>query len=225
MKSRKSFDILFRSGSTYFMYDEPSTCPLCKCSLKPHTINGVSYFDGDNRPFLSIHYYCTNCSKTFIASYSCARNGNEYSCELDYIAPNLFKEEAFDARICTLSPQFVKIYNQASSAEASNLDEIAGIGYRKAIEFLVKDFCTHLHPDNEDEIKSAPLSRCIKDFINNDQIKTLASRAVWIGNDETHYIRKQENRDITDMKNFIQAMVYFIGMSLLVEDAASISPA
>ena len=35
---------------------------------------------------------------------------------------------------------FLTIYNQSLSAEDNNLDQIAGIGYRKALEFLIKDY-------------------------------------------------------------------------------------
>lgn len=105
------------------------------------------------------------------------------------------------------------------------MDEIAGLGYRKALEFLVKDYCIYRSPSDAEAIKSEFLSRCIKTRIDNEKIKTLAERAVWIGNDETHYIRKQEAHDIEDMKQFIQAMVYFVGMELLVDKAAAMEPA
>ena len=35
------------------------------------------------------------------------------------------------------------------------------------------------------------------------------------------YIIKQEGRDINDMKRFIDAMTYFISMSLIVDDAST----
>ena len=138
--------------------------------------------------------------------------------------PVKYTEQTFEKSISSLSPSFVKIYNQAYAAESFCLDEIAGLGYRKALEFLVKDFAIHEHPDKEDKIKSIPLSSCIKDFIDAPNIKTLATRSAWIGNDEAHYIRKQEDRDVEDMKSFIKATVYFISMILITEDAASMEP-
>ena len=47
----------------------------------------------------------------------------------------------------------------------------------------------------------------------------LAEKSEWIGNDEAHYIKLQDDRDINDMKKFIDALVYFIAMSLIVDDA------
>lgn len=122
----------------------------------------------------------------------------------------------------TLSKEFTVIYNQALEAETMGLDRIAGIGYRKALEFLVKDFCHHLHPDAAERILKMPLNQCIKDYVDDLRIKTLAEKAAWIGNDETHYIREHEDRDINDMKRFIDAMVHFISVVLITEDAATI---
>ena len=69
-----------------------------------------------------------------------------------------------------------------------------------------------------------PLAQCIKTYITENRIKTLAERSAWIGNDEAHYVRKQDDRDISDMKKFIEALVYFINMTSVLEDAASMNP-
>lgn len=60
--------------------------------------------------------------------------------------------------------------------------------------------------------------------IHKNNIKTLAEKSAWIGNDEAHYIRKQEERTVSDLKKFILASTYFISMTLTTEDAASILP-
>ena len=130
----------------------------------------------------------------------------------------------FPQQLKQLSPQFVKIYNQAELAENTGLTEICGIGYRKALEFLIKDYAIHKKPDASEEIKNKPLVKCIEQYIDSNSIITLAKRSAWIGNDETHYVRKHEELDFTDMKTFIEAAQYFISMDLVVEKAASISP-
>ena len=217
------------SGAQYKgSYDEPSECPLCKHKIKPEELHAATYKDEDGLYYLSFLYLCHHCYRVFTALHHCrlssSRDGlrNVFESTNLYIGPSFFTPQEFDEPIRQLSPQFDKIYNQALAAESDNLDEIAGIGYRKALEFLVKDFCIHLHPSEDETIKAKPLSRCINDYIDNLQIRTLAEKATWIGNDETHYIRKIENRDITDMKKFIKAMVYFVGMMLVSEDAESI---
>lgn len=68
------------------------------------------------------------------------------------------------------------------------------------------------------------LGPCIKNYIDDPRIKTLVEKSAWIGNDEAHYIRKKENRDIADMKAFIKATVYFVSMVLITKDAETIKP-
>ena len=213
-------------------YDEPSVCPLCKHALKPQELNLSTYADPSNNWYISALYLCNHCFKTFVTLHSCAlhtspsnSHSRSYTAKLLYTEPTRFEEQKFDDALADLSPQFVKIYNQALAAETSSLDEIAGLGYRKALEFLIKDFCSHLQPEDEDKIKKLPLSKCITEYINSPEIKGLASRAAWIGNDEAHYVRKFDDRDVSDMKKFIQAAVYFIGMVLITEDAQSMDPA
>jgi len=47
------------------------------------------------------------------------------------------------------------------------------------------------------------LSACIQQYIDNEKIKLVSKRAVWIGNDETHYVRKWIEKDIEDLKRLI----------------------
>ena len=83
------------------------------------------------------------------------------------------------------------------------------MGYRKALEFLIKDYLISLHLDKEEEFRKAALGNCINK-IDNSSIKELARRATWLGNDETHYIRKWEDRDIHDLKNLIDLSYQYI---------------
>lgn len=207
-------------------FNEPESCPLCHYAIIPTRIHAVWYRDNHKDRHLAILYTCTHCFRPFVAHFTDRRPNNlQMVPQLDYCAPNLFSAQEFEKNVKDLSPQFVKIFNQALEAESRQLDEIAGIGYRKALEFLVKDYCKYIHPEQGDEIERLPLGKCISDLIAQPSINILASRAVWIGNDETHYTRKLEGRDISDMKTFIHALVHYIGMELTVEDAASIASA
>lgn len=232
------------SSNVPVIYNQVTECPCCKATLVPKNLYNIVTRDlSESNRFVFISTeYCSNCHKVFISKYKLSNytseqhqdfikpidriNGSKLCEALTVIScePNYYKEETFEEVLATLSPQFVKIYNQSLAAESSNLDEIAGIGYRKALEFLIKDFAIHITPDDEEKIKSMKLSGCIKNYISDPIIKTLAERSVWLGNDETHYVRKHTSLDIDDMKRFIKATVYFISMNLIAEEAASIPP-
>lgn len=200
-------------------YDEPSICPLCKHAVKPECFNIQSYKNEKNKWFVAATYLCQHCYEIFVVLYQ-KEVHNE--CTVLYIGPTRFKAEEFDEALSTLSPQFVKIYNQALAAETSGLDEIAGIGYRKALEFLVKDFLIHETPADCETIKNMELANCIANKVKYEKIKTVAARAAWLGNDQTHYVQRFEDRDIEDLKRFIKAVVFWISTELVTEDALSI---
>lgn len=226
--------------------DEVNTCPRCKVSIKPVHLSSIFLYDENESDeyydtasnwhndfkidaVMHSHLLCNFCSHSFIAEYDakleCCNDEFFYLVKTPAsVHPRTFVEKEYNESIKKLSPSFVNIYNQAMAAETANLDEIAGLGYRKSLEFLVKDFSIYMNPDSKNSIISAPLGQCIKTYIDNDRIKTLAERSTWIGNDEAHYIRKHEDRSCEDMKSFIQAIVYFISMILITEDASSMSP-
>ena len=66
----------------------------------------------------------------------------------------------------------------------------------------------------EDKIKKKPLGDCIREDVNNLQIKEIARRAAWLGNDETHYVKKWGDKDLQDLKTLIEITVHFIAMAI-----------
>src|SRR3712207_6141464 len=115
----------------------------------------------------------------------------------------------FSPIIKTLSPIFYEIYNQAYKAQQLELTQICGPGYRKALEFLIKDYImSKLDEGQRDSIKKKLLAQCINDNIENTQIQEVAKRATWLGNDETHYLKEWLDKDISDLVQTIDLTIY-----------------
>lgn len=133
--------------------------------------------------------------------------------------PTPSETTSFSKEISMLTPKFIEIYQQAEKAENSGLTELCGIGYRKALEFLVKDYAISNHPNSKEQIESFMLGKCITDYIDNEKIKTLAKASAWLGNDETHYVRKHQNYNVQDLKRFIKATVAYIEYELSFTEA------
>jgi hypothetical protein len=119
---------------------------------------------------------------------------------------------AFSQSLQGISPAFIKIFHEAEIAEQENLLEICGVGYRKAIEFLVKDYAIGKDTGKRVEIERKLLGACINDYIDDARIKSVASRATWLGNDETHYVRKWEGKNLDDLKALIRLTVHWLEM-------------
>jgi hypothetical protein len=53
---------------------------------------------------------------------------------------------------------------------------------------------------------------CVVNYIKSDQIREITKRATWLGNDETHYVRKWEDKDLNDLKKLITLTIHWIEM-------------
>jgi hypothetical protein len=49
-------------------------------------------------------------------------------------------------------------------------------------------------------------------------------RAAWLGNDETHYVRKWEDKDLNDQKSLIEVTVHWIEMEAITNKILSEMP-
>lgn len=204
----------FDTGATStFTIELPDACPRCKRKVHLSTLSTVH----DGTTVCSL-YRCGGC-KSFFISWGPMGHGRQ---EKSILEPNLYVKQSFDESIEKLSPDFVKIYNESLAAESTSLFTICGVGYRKALEFLVKDFAIKLNPDKEELIKEQLLAKVIRDYIDSKRIKTLAERTAWIGNDETHYERKHEDLNFSDMKRFISSMLFYVTSEMVAIEADSI---
>ncbi|GAA5521505.1 hypothetical protein LQ318_07120 [Aliifodinibius salicampi] len=188
----------------------PDECPICHHGIEPEEISFHVIEVGDvmRSDILQIFYRCPrrDCQNSFIGSYRKSTVGARVRgpFRLNSTAPQRTKRLSFHKEIEDLSEDFVEIYSQAHIAEQKNLLQICGPGYRKALEFLVKDFAVNENPDDEENIRKTYLSTCINNYIDDANIKSCAERAAWLGNDETHYTRKWEDKDLQDLKILIE---------------------
>ena len=168
-------------------------------------------------------WVCRRCSALFTALYRVIYDHDKETGRLLGQAPLLYlKPEIFPETVGKISPTFVEAYNQALRAEENGLNEICGAGYRRALEFLVKDFLiSHLfsaQPDRHDEVRHFLLGKCVRDFLPDGPIKEAALRAAWLGNDETHYYRKWTGRDLTDLKVLISLATSWIDLTVKLDE-------
>lgn len=197
----------------------PNECPFCHKSITPNYLYGHR-----NENIMEVLLVCPNqsCKKSFIGYYENFRNEHYYFTGKCTIG-NLFIK-SFSDTIKSISESFILIYNQAFESEQQGLTEICGVGFRKALEFLIKDYLIVNFSDDKDKIEKKLLGSCISEYISDERIKTVSKRAVWLGNDETHYIRKWEGKNLDDLKKLIELTVHWIEMEALTKSFESEMP-
>lgn len=217
----------YESGGKIPLHFRPvKKCPMCHSTFNGETMSSViapyefvEYGETKRDLALYVLHYCQVCGLGFCGIYSQEPDRSLGRVYKPVVAiPERSEPLEFDPQIARLSPAFVKIYEEAHAAEKHDLTLICGMGYRKALEFLVKDYLIEKHPQESDTIAKEPLSQSIR-RIDNLQIKTLAERSAWLGNDETHYTKKHDGYSYEDIKAFLEAMTAFILYEKTVEKA------
>lgn len=189
----------------------PDNCPLCDHGIKPIFITSYGFKndrDYNAQFIIQTVFRCprNECQTLLVTIYrgveqAGSRGTSEYVFErgtglllIDQVG------EKFDEEIEKLSSRFVRIYNQAKTAEEGGLDEISGPGFRKSLEILIKDYVIFIKPELKEQVISNSLGYAVFNYIENEKIKNMAGLAKDVGNDETHYDKKLEELTVEDLK-------------------------
>ncbi len=195
------YDAIRCGFATETIHNTSIVCPHCRMTMIPKFI----FMDHDERGGQSVFCRCTNpsCNHTFIAEYN-----SNYFVRVEP-SHSLNKRE-FSSIIESISLSFCEIFNQAFAAQQMKLTQICGVGYRKALEFLIKDYVISKDATKTESIREKLLGNCINEDVTDERIKQVAKRATWIGNDETHYVRKWEDKDVNDLVALIDLTIRWI---------------
>jgi len=198
-------------GSLAYRIEIPEQCPICHHYGETKSIKIEEVNEGTQ---VQVVFQCaySNCNSFFIGYYGPKGEGTIIS--LKPIKPN---PTPFPESIAILSPTFIKVFLEAEEAFQLGLGQISGPGYRKAFEFLVKDYAKSLFPDKVAQIEKAFSATVVSEYITDPRIQSVAKRTLWLANDEAHYLRKWETHDIEDLKTLIRLAVNWIDIDQLTK--------
>lgn len=184
-------------------------CLQCNQIISPKVVD-LYTFDSKTSSSLNIGVllFCQNCKHFFVREYNAYICGNHFEVKNEITKPyDLECNIHVSENINEISPRFKEIYSQSAKAESCNLYEICGPGYRKALEFLIRDFAKYINPEKKEAIDhTVQLGQVINNFYDEKKLPVftpIIKMASAIGNDETHYTRKWENQGIDDLKQHI----------------------
>ncbi len=196
--------------------NEPNICPHCHVVNTPHKKYEEQSRDTDNSECNYQVWQCSNqeCFKLFGVLYKVVDGVPKITNVLNGLpkGPDFPKPiiELKDGKTSNTEieehSKFIKTYLQSLEAESYGLDEIAGMGYRKAIEYLVKDWAIKNNPNEKKKILGKWLGTTISDYYDGD-LKEILERATWLGNDQTHYNKLFEEYDIDVLKELIDLIM------------------
>lgn len=193
-------------------YKKPSVCPHCGFGTDaPLHQKGTFSFNG--------HYLfiatctCTACGKNFF--FSCEYNFGK----TDYdpiIYPSIaftpYSNDIFEK----ISPRFTDMYNQALQSEFHKNIELAAVGYRSALEILIKDYAINELGLNPEEVRSKKLCSAIGTYLNQEDLVKTADVVRILGNDYTHYERKYPQHDFELLKGYMEIFLKQIEVQYMI---------
>lgn len=200
--------------------DIPDFCIHCHKSVGFSSVSTTSILDLSDFSAFAVTFLCPSCNKFSVTEYNNAASPGSSNYQITNYSYTQTANVNLPNNIEKVSEEFVNIFKQAATAEAYGLKDICGVAYRKAAEFLIKDYVIRKFPENEDDIKNQFLGKIISDKLDAfPKIQTLAKATAWLGNDETHYVRKHSDKDLADLKAFLLAAATFIAADYDADEA------
>lgn len=212
------------------IFDEDS-CPRCGKGFDMVRTPHHDFFDiFDERQYsfnLISVYQCPCCHKGFVVMHHIERQetpmcGNVFAETSQSVYPSVSTNLQIDKDIQKVSPRFYEIYSQCLQAKASELNELYGMGFRKALEHLVKDYAIFKNPEERKKIESMKLHNCIEEYFNDSDAKNALMACKILGNNETHFVNDNDENDIHLFEDLIEDTIYYIHREFRNEKATQI---
>ena len=200
-----------------FSIEDPNICPHCHVINEPSYTHSAFTKDLSGEQQIITLWRCANreCYRHYPALYKTVTSTQaEFVRFLDGLPKGpewpkpiiVLKSGKSEDIPEGLQSRFIKTYLQSLTAENSGLDEIAGMGYRKSIEYLVKDWAIQSNPADKEKINGLWLSAVISEYYDGD-LKGILERATWLGNDQSHYNKLFEEFDLSVLKELIELIM------------------
>lgn len=189
----------------------PNQCPYCGTVIDPVKITWMrKEFNGAN--LIVIIFKGTCCDKMFFTTHL-YQPGHDPQFLSIYPAE---KPSILPPPIAKLSPRFASLYSQCQLAESQNFFELAGTGYRNALEVLIKDYAINELSETEDSLRKISLNEAIGKFLPTIDLKKCADVVRILGNDWTHYKRDYTGIDFQVLKQYLEIFILQINAYLLM---------
>ena len=198
-------DFYFSAISKTLMIQIPQSCPLCGIGNNP-TTHEVGRLEIQEGYVFTLHHRCPACKKYHMTNQEYLNQDDKTTMILVY--PNKVVIDIDDLFI-EHAPRFVEFYSEAVEAEKMGLENIAGTGYRSAIECLIKDYALAFELDDKEYLSDPKLTfnNAIDRYVKNDDLLKGALHFIrTVGNDYTHW-NKSTSISLPQLKNYVDIII------------------
>ena len=198
-------------GSIYFAqpYQNPSTCPCCGIETDAITANVQTTSYGKGGTLFIVSYECTHCQNRFVGLFEKIKLGDNEALKYIEVLPRPAGKELHQG-LAKISPRFVEVHKEAEGAEQFGFFDLAAMGYRKALEILVKDYAITMLDKSKEEVEKKKLDVAIGTYLQQKELVKTADVVRILGNDRTHYKEKYPEHEFPTLKRYYDIFLQLI---------------
>ncbi|MDQ0221698.1 DUF4145 domain-containing protein [Streptococcus moroccensis] len=204
----------YYTGSRDIVIEIPKYCPNCGIGNNPKN----EYIASINNCTVYSHF-CNPCKKYH---YSVQDNLTDSTRTLLLVYPNKTIVD-IDPVFIEHAPRFVEFYSEAVEAEKLGLVNIAGTGYRSAIECLIKDYALHFELDDAEYLSNPRLTfnNAIDRYVKDDDLLKGALHFIReIGNHYTHW-SKETDIPLSVLKSYVEIIIQIFKSKFMLKHLPS----
>ena len=209
-------DHYFSTVSKTLTIQIPQTCPWCGIGNNP-TNNEAGKIEIQEGYIFSMHHRCPACKKYHMTNQEYLRQADKTTMVLVY--PNKVVTD-IDRLFIDHAPRFVEFYSEAIEAEKSGLENIAGTGYRSAVECLIKDYALAFELDTKEYLSDPKLTfnNAIDRYVKDDDLLKGALHFIrTVGNGYTHW-NKSTSISLPELKNYVDIIIQIFKSKFMLKD-------
>ncbi|WP_049490945.1 DUF4145 domain-containing protein [Streptococcus parasanguinis] len=209
-------DHYFSTVSKTLTIQIPQTCPWCGIGNNP-TNNEAGKIEIQEGYIFSMHHRCPACKKYHMTNQEYLHQANKTTMVLVY--PNKVVTD-IDRLFIEYAPRFVEFYSEAIEAEKSGLENIAGTGYRSAVECLIKDYALAFELDTKEYLSDPKLTfnNAIDRYVKDDDLLKGALHFIrTVGNGYTHW-NKSTSISLPELKNYVDIIIQIFKSKFMLKD-------
>lgn len=209
-------DHYFSTVSKTLTIQIPQTCPWCGIGNNP-TNNEAGKIEIQEGYIFSMHHRCPACKKYHMTNQEYLRQADKTTMVLVY--PNKVVTD-IDRLFIEYAPRFVEFYSEAIEAEKSGLENIAGTGYRSAVECLIKDYALAFELDTKEYLSDPKLTfnNAIDRYVKDDDLLKGALHFIrTVGNGYTHW-NKSTSISLPELKNYVYIIIQIFKSKFMLKD-------
>lgn len=196
-----------------FELQKPMLCPICGAYQDGTVVNKCLYPLDNDIQYGNVCYRCTHCQKLYLVSYYVSAN-NKIAKFGAYFPPKTITYE--NDVLNGISPRFIDAYNQALRSETCGDIELAAVGFRQALECLIKDFAINEQGADREEVVKKKLCNAISDYLGEKDLVATADVIRILGNDYAHYDRKYPEHDFALLKRYMEIFIKLVETKVLI---------